>query len=162
MIRHQPFSFLKEGSILAALTEIYAEYPFRNAETKDAWTKNWREYDRLLFSNLNTVGTAGFATFLDDSLIGFCSWDPRGGPGSIIVGHNGILPGYRGHGYGRAQIRRMLEIFRERGYAQAYVTTGDEEFFLPAQRMYAANGFQELERLMLDGLPVIRYGLKLP
>jgi len=161
MITYESFGFLKEGGVFAALAGIYAEYPFHDVEQKTAWEGNWKEYDRLLFSNMDTVGKAGFVSVLDGRMIGFCSWDPRGAPRSVIVGHNGLLPAYRGFGYGSGQIRRMLEIFRERGYVTATVTTGDEDFFVPAQRMYAACGFTETRRFLQDGCRQIEYLLRL-
>lgn len=160
MLAHRPFSVLEPGAILEALQEIYAAYPFRYTRKKAAWERNWRAYDQLLFANPDTVGRAGFASFFDGALVGFCSWDPRRAP-AVTVGHNGILPPWRGRGFGAAQIRRMLEIFRERGYATATVTTGDEEFFVPAQRTYVSCGFREADRFEEDGDRLIRYELAL-
>jgi GNAT superfamily N-acetyltransferase len=161
MIQYKPFSSLQAGDIFLSLQRIYQDYPYESVETKNDWETNWIEYDKLVFSNMATVGRAGFASFVDDQLIGFCSWDSRKAPECIIVGHNGVLPEYRGQRYGIAQINKMLELFRKQGYQKAYVTTGENDFFVPAQKMYTASRFVELERLAQNGNKVIKYIIQL-
>jgi putative acetyltransferase len=77
---------------------------------------------------------------LGDALIGFGSWDPRGFP-TARVGHNCILPAYRGNGYGTAQLKHVTTMLRDAGFERAIARTGAIAFFGPARRMYERCGF---------------------
>ena len=99
------------------------------------------------------MGACLFLTRLDGVLVGFASWDPRQRPRLGIVGHNCILPEFRGRGYGRTQIEEVLRRFKGMGIQTACVTTCDHPFFAPAHRMYQACGFHEVRRIPWDRDP---------
>ncbi len=148
------------GLIVSLLKRSYAELvasePFiwRGEKTR------WEQYDREVFQQPATVGASLFLTRVDGSIVGFASWDPRHRPRLGIVGHNCILPEFRGRGYGRPQIQEVLRRFRGMGIQTARVTTCDHPFFVPAQRMYEACGFHEVRRIPRDRDPhwtVIKY-----
>ena len=50
-------------------------------------------------------------------------------------------PDYRGRGVGRAILGHLLSQARARGYTRVSLETGRPEAFLPARRLYEANGF---------------------
>lgn len=52
-------------------------------------------------------------------------------------------PDYRGKGAGRAMLDHLLAVARARGYARVSLETGRPAPFLPARRLYEANGFAE-------------------
>lgn len=52
-------------------------------------------------------------------------------------------PDYRGKGAGRAMLDHLLAVARARGYQWVSLETGRPEPFLPARRLYEANGFAE-------------------
>lgn len=52
-------------------------------------------------------------------------------------------PAYRGQGAGRAMLDHLLGVARARGYTRVSLETGRPEPFLPARRLYEANGFRE-------------------
>lgn len=52
--------------------------------------------------------------------------------------------------HGAAQIRRVLDISRERALKQARVTTSDHPFSAPAQRMPETCGLREIGRGLRD------------
>lgn len=106
----------------------------------------WPAFDAHIFDSPETLGRSVFVTCVDDRPVGFASWDPRRGPACGVIGHNCVLPERRGRGYGKLQIREVLRRFRSWDFARAIVTTGDDPFFLPAQRMYQACGFAEVAR----------------
>ena len=52
-------------------------------------------------------------------------------------------PAYRGTGVGRAILDHLLAEARARGYSRVSLETGRPEAFLPARRLYEANGFSQ-------------------
>ena len=106
----------------------------------------WEQFDREVFEHPDTVGSCVFLSWSDDQLVGFGSYDPRQKPALGIVGHNCVLPEFRGRGFGKQQIQEILRRFRAKGISCAKVSTNDYPAFIPAQRMYAACGFQETNR----------------
>lgn len=52
-------------------------------------------------------------------------------------------PAWRGKGAGRAILDHLLAEARARGYARVSLETGRPESFMPARRLYEANGFAE-------------------
>ena len=66
-----------------------------------------------------------------------------------IDAHHGELksmrahPDYRGKGIGRAILDHLLAEARARGYTRVSLETGRSAPFLPARRLYEANGFTE-------------------
>lgn len=122
--------------------------------------KKWEEYDRQVFAHPGAVGARIFFTRLDGHVVGFGSWDPRQGPEYGIVGHNCILPEFRGKGLGKLQIQEILRRFQIHGIKTAKASTGDHPFFIPAQRMYLACGFREVRRTARKtgfGLKIVEY-----
>jgi GNAT superfamily N-acetyltransferase len=146
VIAFTPFAQHRPGTIFSLLSQSYAAYLAIDQEAAQAWPANWASYDGDVFRLPDTVGACGFVTCLHDQAIGFASWDPRAHPACGVIGHNCILPAFRGRGYGTAQIRRVLDILSARGFRQVRVTTGDHAFFEPARRMYEARGFREVGR----------------
>ena len=161
MISFKPLTYLKNGDIFNTLVEIYSAYKEINHDLYLEWSKNWREYDDLIFNNPKTVGNAGFITLFNDKFSGFCSWDPRNGPDKIIVGHNGVLPDYRGKGIGVVQINEMLKRFKTYNFHSVFVSTGVDKFFEPAQKMYLRCGFKEINRRTINNHPNIEYRIDL-
>jgi len=148
------------GVIASLLKRSYAELV---ASEPSLWREEqvrWERYDREVFGQPTTVGASIFLSRLDGRIIGFASWDPRQRPQRGIVGHNCILPEFRGRGFGREQVREVLRRFKDMGIQAALVTTCDHPFFAPAQRMYQACGFREVRRIPWDRDPrrtVIEY-----
>ncbi len=143
---HQP------GVIAALLNANYSELVKADSRWKQEQVK-WEEYDREVFAHPDTVGACLFLTRLDGRIAGFASWDPRQGPAYAIIGHNCILPEFRGKGLGRQQIQEILRRFCTLGVRMARVSTNDHPFFVPAQRMYVACGFREVRRIPWDQDP---------
>lgn len=52
-------------------------------------------------------------------------------------------PAFRGKGAGKAVLDHLLAVARSRGYARVSLETGRPDPFLPARRLYEANGFAE-------------------
>jgi len=88
------------------------------------------------------------------------AYDPRPFP-EAIVGQNCIVPEYRGKGFGRLQLRHLLAMLKSKGFEKATVTTTDNPFFEPAQRMYQACGFAEVKRRHEGHQRLIEYSIQL-
>jgi GNAT superfamily N-acetyltransferase len=143
-LRFTPPHAAGPGVLAATLKLVYAPLVESYPETWGREQAGWEEFDREVFQNPRTVGACTFLTWLDNRLVGFGSYDPRQRPRFGIIGHNCILPEFRGRGFGAAQVRKILRRFRTLGIRVARVTTGGHPFFVPAQRMYLACGFREV------------------
>lgn len=135
------------GIIAFMLKRSYAEIVSSDPEQWGPEEAKWEEFDREVFEHPETVGACVFLSWFDDRLVGFASYDPRGKPDFGIIGHNCILPTFRGRGFGKAQIREVIRRLYGMGVKTAKVSTMDHPLFVPAQRMYAACGFREVRRI---------------
>ncbi|MCU0915027.1 MAG: GNAT family N-acetyltransferase [Planctomycetes bacterium] len=154
----RPAVAYERGLVSSILVSCYAEI------LDPAWEDRLRAFEREVFENPDTVGACTLITSVDRDIVGLVSYDPRRGPQLGIIGHNGILPPCRAQGYGTAQIREVLRIFRTRGFARAHVSTSEHPFFTPARRMYEACGFRECprtERSHAEQYRIIHYEMSL-
>jgi GNAT superfamily N-acetyltransferase len=142
-----PLTRFKKGLLFFLLSRSYqALLNDDQLKHQEELIDDWKEFDEAAFQNPKTIGRCVFVTLLGREAIGFGSHNPRRWPETGIVGHNCILPGFRGHGYGRAQIRETIERLRKQKFIKAGASTGDHPFFLPAQKMYLSCGFREAGR----------------
>lgn len=93
-----------------------------------------------------------FVAELDGVICGFASYRIDGEIG--VVGHNGVLPAYKGHGIAGQLYEQVFEQFRVHGCTLATVLTGLDDGHASARRAYQKMGFEA-------GLPSIRYYKKL-
>jgi GNAT superfamily N-acetyltransferase len=139
----------RPGILSALLRASYADL----LRTDPGWepeAENWDQYDREAFAHPTTVGACVFLTVAGGRTAGFASWDPRRGPEYGIVGHNCILPEFRGRGLGKIQLMEILSRFMKLSIRNAKATTLDHPFFVPAQRMYRFCEFRETRRIPWD------------
>jgi len=135
----------RPGTIFRLLQKSYAVWAEEELSEPDELAE-WYAYDREAFLAPDSVGACLFFTRCDQRTVGFASWDPRQAPEVGIVGHNCVLPEFRGRGLGARQLREVLRRFQQKRIRIARVTTLDHPFFVPAQRMYQACGFREVRR----------------
>ena len=146
----------KPGTIASLLKQAYADLVKSDPLLWKPEQANWELFDREVFGQPESVGACIFLTRLDSRILGFGSWDPRPRPSFGIIGHNCILPEFRGRGFGRQQIQEILRRFREMAIKMAKVSTLDHPFFILAKRMYAACGFREVRRIPWERDPTKR------
>ena len=146
ILKFTPIDNHTPGILAALLFQSYAAL-IRSDPTswKEEETK-WIEFDHNAFSNLGSTGACVFLSWHERQIIGFGSFDPRPRHKFGIIGHNCILSEFRGRGYGKQQIIEILKRFAGLGIQTAKVTTHDNPFFIPAQRMYLSCGFREAGR----------------
>jgi GNAT superfamily N-acetyltransferase len=153
------FTSLREqqpGIIASLLKRSYAELVAADPVLWSQEARNWEEFDQEVFQHPDTVGSCVFLTWAGGQLVGFGSYDPRGKPEYGVIGHNCILPEFRGKGLGKQQIQEILRRFQTIGIRTAKVSTNDHPFFVPAQRMYTASGFREVGRISWDRDPRLK------
>ena len=140
IISFQPISEFDPGTIYNILTQSYTGSPYENEKHL------WADFDDESYNNIETVGKCVFISILNNKTIGFASYDPRQKPLGII-GHNCILPRFRGYGYGKEQILETIRILKMQGFTELKVSTYEHPFFIPAQKMYLSCGFKEVRKL---------------
>lgn len=149
MITFKTLSSLDLGQIYEMLKDSYQDLIEKyDSKNKEKYLESWKQADKDVFDNPNTIGKCIFVTYADNELVGFASWDPRHFPEYGIVGQNCVLPKHKGKGYGKMQIEELLKIFKEAKCKKALVSTGDSDFFIPAQKMYQSVGFKETKRFL--------------
>lgn len=164
MITFKTLSSLNRGQIYEMLKDSYQDliekYDSQNVEK---YLGSWEQADKDAFNNANTIGKYLFVTFIDNELVGFASWDPRHFPEYGIIGQNCVLTKHKGKGFGKLQIEELLRIFKKAECEKALVSTSDNDFFIPAQKMYQSVGFKETKRLLNQewGFDDIEYEKKL-
>lgn len=153
--RFTPIFEHRPGLLFDLLSQSYQELLLADPVHWAGERAGWRQFDQEAFSNPDTVGRCVFVSTVGGLPVGLGSYDPRQAPELGIVGHNCVLPEYRGRGIGKQQIREILRRFRALGIRRAVVSTGEHPFFQPVQRMYLACGFVETKRFA--GGPDPRY-----
>ena len=157
LLAFTPITQHKPGLIALLLLQSYGEIL---AAEQRYWLQEedkWRQFDREVFENPDTIGRCVFITSWEDRPIGLGSFDPRPKPEYGIIGHNCIVPQFRGRGYGRQQIFEILNRLRGLQIKRAIASTSEHPFFWPAQKMYVSCHFVESKRYI--GGPDPRYRL---
>ena len=124
-LRFTPPLDQQPGLIASMLKQSYADLVEFDQEHWGPEVSKWEQFDREVFENPKTVGSCVFLSWSDDQLVGFGSYDPRQKPEFGIVGHNCVLPAFRGRGFGKEQIREILRRFRSKGIKRAKVMTNE-------------------------------------
>ncbi len=148
------------GLIAAMLRQSYAELLRTEPACWLPEVAKWEQFDQAAFDHPDTVGACVFLSSVGGRVVGFGSFDPRGAPEFGRVGHNCIIPEYRGRGLGKLQVQEILRRMSARGIHTARVSTLSGAWHIPAQRMYVASGFRETGRRAWDSDPhqeVIEY-----
>lgn len=100
----EKISLFQRGILYRQLVDAYS--------FDDRWKayceKDWIVYDNFFFDNLAIADKYGFITVLDNVAIGHISWDPRNAPEYVQIGHNCIVPEYKGNGYGKRQLQEAI------------------------------------------------------
>jgi len=164
MLRFESVTQHKPGILASLLTESYGELLSSGGHFWQDEKANWIKFDEDVFDNPTTVGQCVFLTCFNTDVVGFSSFDPRRAPSLGIIGHNCILPNFRGHGFGKEQVRETLRRMEIRSIKRVAVSTCEHPFFIPAQRMYLSLGFKESKRYPSDprlGYQIIEYVLDL-
>lgn len=89
---------------------------------------------------LRSPGVTFWSARIDDALAGIAALKAldteRGEIKSMRVAER-----FLGRGVGRALLRHLVDVARERGMTSLWLETGSSDDFLPARRLYASEGF---------------------
>lgn len=164
MISFASIKSIKQGQLFEMLNASYKDLiETFDRKNKEKYLESWGQFDKNTFDNADIIGKCLFVSRLDNKLVGFASYDPRHFPNYGIIGQNCVLPEFKRKGYGKLQIQELLRIFNKAHCLKAFVTTGDNDFFIPAQNMYKSLGFKETtrQRNIKWGFKEIKYQLLL-
>ena len=156
MTTFKPIDNFQPGQIEELIKVCYRGLIELFPAEKNRFYQQWEYEDKLAFQNMDTIGRNAMFTCIDDSPIGYFSWDNRHYPNGII-GQNCILPDYQRLGYGKAQIELIKKIFKDNKFKTITAITGDHDFFNPAQKMYKECGFDIHNRRKGDLFNLIEY-----
>ena len=132
---------LPHGTLYEMLKDAYS-FDGRFAE---AWSTQWQEFDNF-FSNESAIARkCGFVTLLSGEPVGFVSWDPRGLPEAVRIGHNCVLSRYKGQGIGTLQMQEAVQRISRQDYPRRIIVT-TSDLLIPAQKMYQRAGFRLTSR----------------
>nr|MDD6336438.1 GNAT family N-acetyltransferase [bacterium] len=135
-IAFKKISEFSRGTLFELLKDAYS---FEPRYQKD-WIEDWKSADDFFYDNLHIADRCGFITVLNDTPIGFMSWDPRKLPAYIEIGHNCIATQHKGKKYGKLQLQEAVDRIRKIGCTKIIVTT--DERLLAAQKNYESVGFK--------------------
>ena len=124
------------GTLCALLKEGYS---FEPRFQRDCLGQ-WQEFDDFFYDNPHIAEFSGFMTVLNDTPIGFVTWNPTNIPISAEIGHNCIAVKYKGNGYGKRQMQEAVKRIIAQGAEKILVTTN--EILIPAQHTYESAGFK--------------------
>ena len=110
MITFAKITSYSRGTLARLLRDAYSFDPRWNAH----YGNSFDEFDRFFYDNPNIADNCGFITLCEGEPIGHISWDPRGTPEVVRLGHNCIATRYKRRGYGRAQLLEALRLITER------------------------------------------------
>jgi GNAT superfamily N-acetyltransferase len=133
------------GTIQLLLEKSYQTFHEQFPEYLDENTRSFNECDTFFYGHPEIAIKCSFISLHEGNLVGMACWDPRNYP-SATIGHNCILPAFKGLGLGKEQMGLVISLLREKGFKEAKVSTGLMEFFIPAQKMYTGVGFKESRR----------------
>lgn len=151
-------SLYKKGLIKDLLLKSYESIPTTSGSDK----KSFLKFDQDLSIHPNWLGKNVFITSVDDMPVGFVSFNPRKIP-TAEIGHNCITPERRGLGLGVKQMNEAISEIKRQGFKKIIVSTSNNEYFIPAQKMYKSCGFTETGKFYKEGsdIEMIEYELNL-
>jgi hypothetical protein len=145
-----PISNYPRGTLYDLLADAYSGEKLLVESYRD----DWKEFDDFVFDNMAFMNDNGFVSEENKKPIGFMTWDPKGLPGFMRIGHNCIRKKFQGMGKGREQLLSGLGMIRSFMPKEIRVSTGNTDFFLPARRMYESVGFTRKSIVSVENYPV--------
>lgn len=143
-IRYKQIREFEKGTLFRLLEAAYA-YDDR---FEKYFNDSWRACDDFFYEHLNIADKCCFIMTVDDLPIGFVCWDPRNIPEYVEVGHNCIVPEFKGKKLGKIQLLEALERIKKNHVKRITVTTNVA--LIPAQKNYESLGFEFVRKRIND------------
>lgn len=143
-IEYKSIGAFEKGTLYGLLEAAYAY----DERFKHYFKDNWRECDDFFYENLSIADKCCLITTVDDMPVGFVCWDPRNIPEYIEVGHNCIIPEFKGKKLGKIQLTEALDRIKKHDIKKITVTTNVA--LIPAQRNYESLGFKLINTRVND------------
>lgn len=144
MIEYRKFTEFPRGTLYDILQDAYS-FDSRN---KILWNQNWKESDDFFYYNPNIADKYGIVTCIDNTPIGFVTWDPRHRPEYVEIGHNGIRTQYKGNGYGHMQLAEAISRIKKYGELKRIIVSTNSNFIAP--KNYESVGFKLYDKKIND------------
>jgi RimJ/RimL family protein N-acetyltransferase len=148
MLFFKPVTDYRRGLLASLLHQCYAELLLDESSFWRQEEDKWLQFDNEVFDNPETIGQCVFVTCFSEQEVGFGSFDPRQRPELGIIGHNCVLPRFRGRGFGSRQIIEILDRFRRMQIKRAKVVASCHPFYAAARKMYLGCGLSETGRMI--------------
>lgn len=146
------FSEFSEVNILDMLDVVYQPLFDSGILKREIMLQKWQHLIELSQKEKFCF----FLTSLDSEIVGFGSIDPRDKPNGRI-GHHVVLPNSTRNGIGNIQLKEMEKRLFNAGCSAVSCTTGDIDFFIPAQRLYAKNGYKLICKNKGEHFEILEY-----
>ena len=111
----------------------------RAQQSGDILERIWDEWEADLRQTIDIKKV--IIAEIDDEAVGFASYKLNDATRIGTVDDNAVLPAYRGRGIGGKMLARVLETIKAAGMEFAQVSTGSEDPYTPARRMYERQDF---------------------
>ncbi len=112
----------------------------RAQQSGDILERIWDEWEADLRQTIDIKKV--IIAEIDDEAVGFSSYKLNDATRIGTVDDNAVLPAYRGRGIGGQLLARVLEIIEAAGMEFAKVSTGSDDPYMPARRMYERQDFK--------------------
>ena len=121
---------------------VFAYEDVRAQQFGDILERIWDEWQADLRQEIDIKKV--IIAEIDGEAVGVASYKLNDATRIGMVDDNAVLPAYRGRGIGGQLLARVLEIIEAAGMEYAQVSTGLEEPYASACRMYERQGFEPL------------------
>ena len=146
VLNYHPLQENHRGLSAAMLRQSYGELLTAEPACWRPEVAKWEQFDREVFDHPDAVGACVCLSSVGARVVGFGPYVPHRAPEFGHVGHNCVIPEYRGRGLGKFRVQEILRRLSARGTHRARVSTLHGAWHVPAQRMHVACWFREMGR----------------
>lgn len=104
--------------------------------------RRWEEWEADLMRTVDVSRV--ILAEVDGQAVGFAVYELDDTTRIGNVSDNAVLPEYRNRGIGAQLLAHVLNLMKEAGMELAQVSTGLEDAYAPARRMYERQGFEAI------------------
>ena len=106
----------------------------------------WRHKLEPILKFSETNPNQFFVAELEGKVVGYAMYSINTETKIGVVLDNAVSPDFSGQGIGGILHRKVLNAMKDSGMEIAKVTTGTDDSFAPARKLYERHGFKEVQR----------------